>query len=89
MDLVILASPIIPNESTPQLAKILSIDRDDRGFLQTLDQKVGSTETSREGIFVAGCAEGPKDAQSAVVQAESAVANVMNCLSISESVLVE
>jgi len=89
VDLVILASPIIPNESTPQLAKILSIDRDDRGFLQTLDQKVGSTETSREGIFVAGCAEGPKDAQSAVVQAESAVANVMNCLSVSESVLVE
>ncbi len=89
VDLVILAPAMIPNDNTPQLAKILGVDQDDWGFFQISDQKVGSTETSREGIFVAGCAEGPKDAQSTVVQAESAVANVMNCLSVPERVVVE
>jgi heterodisulfide reductase subunit A len=89
VDLIILAPAMIPSETTPQLAKILGIELDNRGFLQTLDGKTGSTETSRKGIFVAGCVEGPKDAQQTVVQAESAVANVINCLSVPERVAVE
>ncbi len=84
VDMVILASAMIPDENTPQLAKVLGIEEDDHGFFQTSDVQMGSVETSRAGIFVAGCAEGPKDAQSAVVQAESAVGQVINCLSVSE-----
>jgi heterodisulfide reductase subunit A len=90
VDMVILGSAMIPSKSTPQLAKILDIDRDDWGFFRISDKKLGSTESSRKGIFIAGCAEGPKDAQSSVVQAESAVAGVMHCLSsVSEGAVVE
>lgn len=85
VDMVILASAMIPDESASQLAKVLGIERDDRGFFQTSDVQMGSVETSKAGIFVAGCAEGPKDAQSAVVQAESAVGQVMNCLPVPET----
>ena len=86
VDMVILASAMISDESTPQLAKILGIDLDQRGFFQSLDENLGSTETSRAGIFLAGCAEGPKDAQSSVIQAESAVGHIMNLPSVTEAV---
>jgi heterodisulfide reductase subunit A len=82
VDMIILALAMVPDESTSRLAKILEIEQDNRGFLQIFNGKLGSTETSRAGVFVAGCAEGPMDAQSAVVQAESAAGLVMNCLSV-------
>ena len=80
VDMVILALTMIPEKETPQLGKILGIDLDDKGFFMTPRIQIGSVETLKPGIFVAGCAEGPKDAQSSVVQAESAVGKVMTCL---------
>jgi len=84
VDMVILESAVVPDESTPEIAKIFGIEQDERGFFKTSDQIMDSVETSRPGIFVAGCAEGPKDAQMAVIQAESAVGKVMNCLMVNE-----
>ena len=37
-------------------------------------------ETINKGIFVVGCAEGPKDIQSSVIQAESAAGKVISLL---------
>jgi heterodisulfide reductase subunit A len=85
VDMVILASAMIPDKSASRLAKVLEIKQDDRGFFQTPNKKIGSIETSKAGVFVVGCAEGPKDAQSSVIQAESAVGKVMNCLSVTET----
>ncbi|MBN2029470.1 CoB--CoM heterodisulfide reductase iron-sulfur subunit A family protein [bacterium] len=85
VDMVILEPAMIPDKTASQIAKILAIDQDNHGFFRTLDEKAGSTETSRSGIFVAGCAEGPKDAQYAVIQAESAVGHVVRSLSVSHT----
>jgi len=86
VDMVILASPIIPDESTPQLAEILGIEQDKTGFLLSKTIHGNSVETSRAGVFIAGCVEGPKDAQSAVVQAESAVSHVINSLFVDSEI---
>jgi heterodisulfide reductase subunit A len=42
-----------------------------------MDEKIGSIETSRSGVFVAGSAEGPKDIQTSVIQAEAAAGKIM------------
>ncbi len=80
LDMVILACALVPGKETYQLGEILGVELDDKGFFLTSKFQIGSVETSRPGIFVAGCAEGPKDIQNSVVQAEAAAGKVMNCL---------
>jgi heterodisulfide reductase subunit A len=76
-DMVILATAMVPEPTTRALAEVLGIDCDERGFFRTLDDDVASVASSREGVFIAGTAEGPKDSQTAVVQAEAAVGKAL------------
>jgi heterodisulfide reductase subunit A len=80
VDMVILASAMVPDRAAAGLAQVLGIDCDSRGFFRTLDGNIASVETSREGIYVVGTAEGPKDSQSSVIQAEAAVGRVLALL---------
>ncbi len=82
VDMAILTVAIKPAEGIDELAGILAIERDQYGFISPSDGSIGSICTSQPGIFVAGCAEGPKDIQSCVVQAEAAVAKIMSLLEI-------
>ena len=76
-DMVILSTAMVPDGATAALAEVMGIDRDERGFFLTLDDDVFSVASSREGIYIAGTAEGPKDSQTAVVQAEAAVGKAL------------
>jgi len=77
VDMVILAAAMVPEEGTRNLAEVLGIDLDAAGFFKVRDDDIASVETSRKGIFVAGTAEGPKDSQSSVIQADAAVGKVL------------
>ncbi len=77
VDMVILAAALVPDDDVVELAKIAGVDLDSRGFITTVLDGSGSMETSRKGVFVAGTAEGPKDIQNSVIQAESAAGQVM------------
>ncbi len=77
VDMVILSVAMVPGDGARDLAKVIGIDVDDRGFFKVLDEGIASVESSREGVFIAGTAEGPKDTQTSVVQAEAAVGKVM------------
>lgn len=78
VDMVILASSIVPPKNIEEITNALDIERDEFGFIAVEPHKIGSVETSRPGIFVAGCAEGPKDIQGSVLQAEAAVAGILS-----------
>ncbi len=73
VDMVILACAIVPGKESENLAESLGIELDGKGFFLTRKEDVGTVETSKAGIFVVGCAEGPKDIQNSVIQAEAAV----------------
>jgi heterodisulfide reductase subunit A len=77
VDMVILATAMVPEEAASGLAEVLGIGCDARGFFRTLDEDISSVESSREGIYIAGTAEGPKDSQSSVIQAEAAVGKAL------------
>lgn len=76
VDMAVLNMAIKPAESIDKLTEILGIEKDEYGFLKAS----GSVETNREGIYIAGCAEGPKDIPSSVMQSEAAVGKVMQLL---------
>jgi len=78
VDMVILANAMVPANSSVELYKTLGIEKDKYGFVAAQTFRIGSVATSKPGIFVAGCAEGPKDIQSSVVQAEAAVAQIFS-----------
>ena len=80
VDWVILASAVIPHPEGSAIAGIAGLSLDSYGFFEAGKDAIGSVHTSREGVFVAGSAEGPKDIQSSVIQAESAAGQVMICL---------
>jgi len=76
VDMVILAPPMQPRRDTPQLAKILGISLDDKGFF--VKGVASSVSSSRSGIYVVGCAQGPKSIEESVAEAQAAVADILS-----------
>lgn len=74
VDLVVLSAATIPAEGTEEIAKILGLQLDEYGFIKEYHPKLRPIDTSREGVFVAGAAQGPKDIQDTVAQAKGAAA---------------
>ncbi len=73
-DLVVLATAIELPESAKPLAQTLGLQFDGGGFFRELHPKLGPVETSTQGIFLAGCCQGPKDIPDTVSQAKGAAA---------------
>jgi heterodisulfide reductase subunit A len=71
-DLAVLATACVPSASTPKLAELMGLDLDENGFFKT--DPLAPLDTSRAGIFVCGCAQGPMDIPESVAQASSAAA---------------
>jgi heterodisulfide reductase subunit A len=85
VDLVVLATTLTPTKGAENLAKILSIDLDQNGFFENLDPLLSPTDTSREGIFVCGYCESPKDIPESVAQASGAAARASEVIAMAEN----
>lgn len=74
-DLVILATAAeLPEDATP-LAQKMGLQFCGSHFFRELHPKLGPVETAVEGLFVAGCCQGPKDIPDTVAQAKGAAAS--------------
>ena len=71
-NLVVLSMGLVPSASISELARCLNIELNEFGFSRPPQLKPG--ETSREGIYVAGAFESPKDIPETVMTASSAAA---------------
>ncbi|MBD3196059.1 MAG: hydrogenase iron-sulfur subunit [Candidatus Lokiarchaeota archaeon] len=76
-DMVVLAVGIEPAVGTDELSKKLNISQDPYGFLLEKHLKVRPSESSVNGIFIAGAVQGPKDIPSSIAQAESAASKAI------------
>lgn len=76
VELLVLSTAIIPSQ-IGKLAEILDIELDENGFIKEKDVVYAPFETSREGIYVAGCSQGPKDIPDSVAQACAAAAKAL------------
>lgn len=79
-DLVVLSNGLTASASTNQVADILKLARSPDGFLQEAHPKFRPVDTLVDGIFIAGCAQGPKDIPDTVSQASAAAARAIRLM---------
>jgi heterodisulfide reductase subunit A len=80
-DLIVLAVGVEPAKGTEELSNMLNISLDTNGFLLEKHLKVRPSETSVNGIYLAGTIQGPKDIPNSIAHAESAAAKAIAMLS--------
>jgi len=78
VDMLILAPAIEPAVGSTRLAEILAIPQGEHGFFSEKEPDLDSVDTSREGIFIAGCAQSPKDVPDTVAEAEATVGRILS-----------
>ncbi|MHA1734416.1 MAG: NAD(P)-binding protein, partial [Promethearchaeota archaeon] len=71
--MVVLASAVTPKTGTEQLSDIFGIELSPIGFFKT-ENSADEIRTTRDGIFVAGCCQGPDDIANCVGKASAAAA---------------
>lgn len=76
-DLVVLSSAIIPSSANEELSRVLRVELDENGFFKERDILSAPLETSREGVYIGGCAIGPKDIPDSISQSCGAAAKAM------------
>jgi heterodisulfide reductase subunit A2 len=86
-DMVVLSIGLEPRKSTRELADRLDIKLNEFGFCRS--DAFTPLKTSREGIYVCGATNGPKDIPESVVSASGAVAEASKYLRLERQELVE
>ncbi len=79
-DLVVLSPALIPNTGTKELAEMLGIDLGPDDFFLEVHHKLRGVETKREGIYIAGCAQGPKDVRETTMESMATASKVATFL---------
>jgi heterodisulfide reductase subunit A len=77
VDMVILSGALVPRADHKDLAKLFGISCSSDGWLIERHPKLDPVATMTEGIFIAGCAQGPKDIPGSVAQGAAAAARVL------------
>ena len=79
-DMVILNPALEPGADSAKLAEILNIPQSMEGFFGEKQPDLTSVDTAHDGIFIAGCAQCPKDIAETVAEAEAAAGRVLSLL---------
>ncbi|MEW6067390.1 MAG: CoB--CoM heterodisulfide reductase iron-sulfur subunit A family protein [Nitrospirota bacterium] len=80
VDMIILCPAMIPALDTQRLAEIFLIAQGKDGFFAEVHTKLAPVSTNIEGIFIAGCSQGPKDIQNSVAQGAAAAGQILSAL---------
>ncbi|MGQ9546922.1 MAG: CoB--CoM heterodisulfide reductase iron-sulfur subunit A family protein, partial [Dehalococcoidia bacterium] len=71
-DLLVLATPLIPNPDNEQLSKMLKVPIGDGGFFLEAHIKLRPVEFAMDGIYVAGSCRWPADIKESIAQGYAA-----------------
>lgn len=81
VDMVILSVAIEKRSDADKLAQILGIQRSADGHFLEAHPKLEPLKTATDGIYIAGCCQGPKDIPDTVAQGAGAAAEALSLLS--------
>ncbi|PIU23788.1 MAG: disulfide reductase [Chloroflexi bacterium CG_4_9_14_3_um_filter_45_9] len=76
-DMVVLCTAIEAQQDVEKVARTFSISRKADGFFLERHPKMDPVATMTDGIYIAGCCQGPKDIPDTVSQASAAAAQVL------------
>ncbi|MCA9924583.1 MAG: CoB--CoM heterodisulfide reductase iron-sulfur subunit A family protein, partial [Anaerolineales bacterium] len=77
VDMVILSAGLEPRADSKEVGQQFGIACSAQGFFTEKHPKLDPVATMTEGIFIAGCAQGPKDIPASVSQGAAAAARVL------------
>ncbi len=80
-DWLVLSMPVVPHESSKDLAAIFRVARDADGFFLEAHVKLRPVDFATDGIFMAGMAHYPKLLDESMIQAQAAAARAARVLS--------
>jgi heterodisulfide reductase subunit A len=83
-DMVVLATAIEPPENAGELASLFGLGRTPDGWFAEAHPKLRPVETATGGVYLAGCAQGPRDVPDAVAHAGAAASEVIQLLNQGE-----
>ncbi len=84
VDMVILCNAIEPRRDAEMVGRLFGLSRSPDGFFLERHPKLDPVATMTDGVFVAGCAQGPKDIPDVVAQASAAAARMLSTISKGE-----
>ncbi len=77
VDMLVLSTAIMPNKANKRLGEILGIEVDENGFFKQDSLLTDPIQSTRKGVFLAGCIQGPKDIPDSVSMASGAAAKAV------------
>ena len=77
-EMVILNPALEPAADSSKLAEMLNIPQGKDGFFSEKEPDLTSVATAQDGIFIAGCAQGPKDIAETVAEAEATAGRILS-----------
>jgi heterodisulfide reductase subunit A len=84
VDMVVLCNAIEPRKDSDAIRRLFSISKSPDGFFLERHPKLDPTSTATDGVYIAGCSQGPKDIPDTVAQASSASARILSLISKGE-----
>jgi heterodisulfide reductase subunit A2 len=77
VDMVILSAGLEPHSDSKEVAKLFGISCSANGWFIEKHPKLDPVATMTEGIFIAGCVQGPKDIPASVAQGSAVAARIL------------
>ena len=77
VDMVVLAVGMEPRSDVADISTLLKLPRSADGFFLELHPKLRPVDTAVDGVFLAGCCQGPKDIPDTVAQAKAAASSAL------------
>jgi heterodisulfide reductase subunit A len=80
VDMVVLSTGLEPRHDSHEVARVFSISCSREGFFKEKHPKLDPIATMTDGVFIAGCAQGPRDIPDTVAQGAAAAARVLSII---------
>ncbi|NLE09623.1 MAG: CoB--CoM heterodisulfide reductase iron-sulfur subunit A family protein [Dehalococcoidales bacterium] len=80
VDMVVLCTALEPRKDVADVARVFGINRSSDGFFLERHPKLNPVSTMSDGIYIAGCCQGPKDIPDTVAQASAAAGKVLSLI---------
>lgn len=80
-DMVILCAALEARSDADKVASLFTLNRRADGFFLERHVKLDPVATPTDGVFIAGCCEGPRDIPDTVAQAEATAAKALSLIS--------
>lgn len=87
VDMVVLCNALEAQADAGEVGRIFSLNRSPDGFFMERHPKLDPVGTTSEGVYIAGCAQGPKDIPDTVAQAQASAARILSLIAQGEVVI--